>query len=155
MRIRNADGVLVAVPGKPSVMRHTTSASVEHQMTMNLVLARTLRADKIKRALAIIEEVYRGNPMTHDVWISFNQFSGGNINIRVVHCGKADQKIPRRHADELAVRTALTPRHLVRLKTSAFGLQVALNLPLMDWLTDLIWRRQVSRHPVGFWKIVG
>jgi hypothetical protein len=26
--------------------------------------------------------------MTYDVWISFNQFAGGNINIQVVHWWK-------------------------------------------------------------------
>jgi len=55
---------------------------------MNFALARALPTDKVKRALAILQEVYRGNPMTQDVWVSFNQFAGANLNIQVVHWWK-------------------------------------------------------------------
>ena len=55
---------------------------------MNLTLAHDLPSEKIKRALAILEEIYRGHPMTQDVWISFNQFAGRNINIMITHWWK-------------------------------------------------------------------
>jgi len=55
---------------------------------MNLTLARNLPADKLKRALALLHEVYGKNPMTHEAWISFNQFTGGNLNVMVVHWWK-------------------------------------------------------------------
>jgi len=56
---------------------------------MNLTLPRTLAPAKIKRALALLEESYRGHPTTQDVWVSFNQFTGGNINILLLHWSKA------------------------------------------------------------------
>jgi MscS family membrane protein len=55
---------------------------------MNFALARTLPTDKVKRALAILEEIYRRNPMTQEAWVSFNQFAGANLNIQVVHWWK-------------------------------------------------------------------
>jgi MscS family membrane protein len=55
---------------------------------MNFALVHNLPNDKVKRALAILEEIYRGNPMTQDVWISFNQFAGPNLNIQVIHWWK-------------------------------------------------------------------
>jgi MscS family membrane protein len=42
----------------------------------------------VKRAVAILREIYQGNPMTQDAWVSFNQFTGPNLNIQVVHWWK-------------------------------------------------------------------
>jgi len=55
---------------------------------MNLTLSRNLPAEKVQRALEILDEVYRKHPMTQDVWISFNQFAGRNINILITHWWK-------------------------------------------------------------------
>ena len=55
---------------------------------MNLVLAQQLPADKVKRALALLNEIYRGHPMTQDVWISFNRFATRHINILITHWWK-------------------------------------------------------------------
>ena len=42
----------------------------------------------MKQALALLQEIYRGHPMTREVWISFNRFAGRHINIQVVHWWK-------------------------------------------------------------------
>ena len=55
---------------------------------MNLVLPHALPAEKIKRALALLGEIYRGHSMTQQAWISFNQFSGANLNVMIVHWWK-------------------------------------------------------------------
>ncbi len=55
---------------------------------MNLTLPYSLPAAKIRRAVAILLEVYRGNPSTEDVWVNFTQFAGSNINIQVTHWWK-------------------------------------------------------------------
>lgn len=39
----------------------------------------------VKRALEILNEVYRNNPMAHDVIISFNKFNDFSLNLQVVH----------------------------------------------------------------------
>ena len=89
-RIRSPDGHLFAVPNK--TMGNATIANFSRRTSIKTVinfgLARTLPTVKIKRALAILAEVYRGHPMTQDAWISFNQFAGANINIMLVHWWK-------------------------------------------------------------------
>jgi MscS family membrane protein len=48
----------------------------------------------LKRALQILEEIYRSHPMTLDVWISFNKFADSALNIQVIHWWKStDQKV--------------------------------------------------------------
>jgi len=86
-RIRNPDGQLVAVPNKimGNAIITNITARPNIKTTMNLVLSQQLPADKVKRALALLEEIYRGNPMTADLSISFNRFAGRHININIVH----------------------------------------------------------------------
>lgn len=89
-RVRSSDGHLIAVPNK--TMGNATITNITQRphikTVMNFALAHTVPTDKVKRALAILEEVYRANPMTQDAWISFNQFAGANLNIQVVHWWK-------------------------------------------------------------------
>ena len=89
-RVRSSDGHLIAVPNK--TMGNATITNITQRPSiktvMNFSLIHTLPTEKVKRALAVLEEVYRANPMTQDVWISFNQFAGANLNIQVVHWWK-------------------------------------------------------------------
>jgi MscS family membrane protein len=89
-RVRNPDGHLVAVPNKTMGNAIITNITQRPSIktVMNLALARSLPPDKIKKALSLLEEIYRRHPLTQDVWISFNQFTGGNINIQIVHWWK-------------------------------------------------------------------
>ena len=49
--------------------------------------------DKVKRALKILEEIYRAHPMTADLLITFNRFADSALNIAVVHWwNSTDQK---------------------------------------------------------------
>jgi MscS family membrane protein len=89
-RVRNPDGHLVVIPNKTVGNATVTNVSERPgiKTVMNLALARTLGAAKVRRALAVLEEIYRGHPMTHTVSVSFNQFTGGNVNILIVHWWK-------------------------------------------------------------------
>ena len=89
-RVRNPDGQLIAVPNKTMGNAIITNITKRPSIktVLNFPLVRTLPTDKVKKALKILEEVYRNNPMTQDAWISFNQFAGGNLNIQVVHWWK-------------------------------------------------------------------
>lgn len=86
-RLRHPDGQIVAVPNKimGNAIITNVSARPNIRTTMNLVLSQQLPADKIKRALALLDEIYRGHPMTADLTISFNRFAGRHINIMVIH----------------------------------------------------------------------
>jgi MscS family membrane protein len=86
-RLRSAEGHLVAVPNK--TVGNATITNITQRpgikTTINLVLAHELPAAKVRRAIALLEEIYRGNRMTREAWIGFNQFAGANTNIQIVH----------------------------------------------------------------------
>ena len=52
---------------------------------MNLGITYDLPAAKVRRALQILEEVYRANPKTEDLIVSFNKFADSSLNIQVIH----------------------------------------------------------------------
>jgi MscS family membrane protein len=89
-RVRNPDGCLVAVPNKTMGNAIVTNLSRRPNIktVMNFTLPRSIPAPKLKRAVAVLNEVYRGHPMTKDVWVSFNQFTVDKLNIMVVHWWK-------------------------------------------------------------------
>ncbi|HTL59611.1 MAG TPA: mechanosensitive ion channel domain-containing protein [Candidatus Limnocylindrales bacterium] len=86
-RLRSAEGHLVAVPNK--TIGNATITNITQRpgikTVINLVLSRDLPAAKIRRAIALLEEIYRGHRTTREAWISFNQFAGANVNIQIVH----------------------------------------------------------------------
>jgi MscS family membrane protein len=89
-RVRNPEGYLVTVPNKTiggAIITNITGRS-SIKTVMNLALTHNTPTDKVKRAVALLEEIYRGHRQTQDVWISFNQFAGSNINIMIVHWWK-------------------------------------------------------------------
>ena len=89
-RVRNSEGHLVAVPnktmGNAAIANITRRSSIK--TTMNLALPQDLPETKVKQALELLNEIYRRHPMTQDVWISFNQFTGRNVNILILHWSK-------------------------------------------------------------------
>ena len=89
-RIRSSEGHLIAVPNKTMGNAIITNITQRPNIktVMNFALNRTLPTQKIERAIAILKEIYQSNPMTQDVWVSFNQFTGPNLNIQVVHWWK-------------------------------------------------------------------
>ncbi len=89
-RVRSPEGHLIAVPNKTMGNAAITNMSRRDTIktSMNLSLARNLPGEKVQRALKLLDEIYRKHPMTQDVWISFNQFAAGNINILIVHWWK-------------------------------------------------------------------
>ena len=86
-RVRNADGMVVTVPNKTMGNAIITNVSSRPNIrtTMDLLLAQSLPAEKVRRALAILKEVYGGHATTADLSISFNRFAGQNINISITH----------------------------------------------------------------------
>jgi MscS family membrane protein len=86
-RVRNLDGHLITVPNK--TMGNATIANITRRpnikTVMNIGITYDTPADKVKTALQILEGIYRGHPMTADVWISFNKFADFSLNILVIH----------------------------------------------------------------------
>jgi MscS family membrane protein len=86
-QIRNPDGHHVTIPNK--TMGNAIITNVTRRPTirteMNFGLTYNTPVEKIKRATFILEEIFRANPRTADLIISFNKFADSALNILVVH----------------------------------------------------------------------
>jgi len=85
-RIRNLEGHLAVIPNKTVANAAVTNISQRPSIktVLNITLSHDLPGAKVKRALALLGEIYKGHPLTQDVWISFNQFTGRNLNVLVM-----------------------------------------------------------------------
>lgn len=90
-RVRNLDGHLITIPNKTMGNATITNISARPNIktTMNIGITYDTPATKVKRALQIIEEVYKPHPKTFDCVIGFNKFESSALNILVVHWWKA------------------------------------------------------------------
>jgi MscS family membrane protein len=86
-RVRNGDGHHVSIPNK--LMGNAIITNITRRPTIksqiNLGLTYDTPAKQVARAVAWLEEIFRGNPKTKDVIISFNKFGDSALNILVVH----------------------------------------------------------------------
>ncbi|PYK58950.1 MAG: hypothetical protein DME21_14500, partial [Verrucomicrobia bacterium] len=86
-RVRNLDGHLITVPNK--TMGNATITNVTRRpnikTVMNIGITYDTPAEKVKRALQILQEVYKEHPKTFDCLIGFNKFADSALNIQVVH----------------------------------------------------------------------
>ena len=86
-KIRNLDGHLVTIPNK--TMGNATLTNITSRpnikTVMNIGITYDTPAEKVKRALAILEEIYQGNPNTKDLLVSFNKFADSALNLQIVH----------------------------------------------------------------------
>lgn len=85
--VRNLDGHHVTIPNK--LMGNAIITNITRRPTikteMNFGLTYDTPAEKVKRATALLEEIFRANPRTTDLLISFNKFADSALNIFVVH----------------------------------------------------------------------
>jgi MscS family membrane protein len=86
-RVRNLDGHLITVPNKAMGNAIITNITRRPNIktVMNIGITYDTPVEKVKRALEILHEIYRGHPKTHDVIISFNKFESSSLNLLVVH----------------------------------------------------------------------
>ena len=86
-RLRNLDGHLVAVPNKTMANASIVNVSKRPNIktVMNIGVTYDTSTENVKRAAAILNEVFKAHPMTADVWISFNQFADSSLNFLVIH----------------------------------------------------------------------
>lgn len=86
-RVRNLDGFLITVPNR--TMANANIVNVSQRPTiktaLNIGITYDTPAPRIERALQLIEEIYSGHPLTHDLQIGFDKFEASSINISVVH----------------------------------------------------------------------
>lgn len=86
-RIRNLDGHLVTVPNRTMANANLINVSRRPNIktVMNIGVTYDTPAEKVERAMQIIEDIYRPHPKTSDLIISFNKFESSSLNILVVH----------------------------------------------------------------------
>jgi len=86
-RVRNGDGHHVTIPNK--LMGNAIITNITRRPTiksqLNLGLTYDTPAQKVARAVALLEEIFRANPKTADLIISFNKFGDSALNILVLH----------------------------------------------------------------------
>jgi MscS family membrane protein len=86
-RVRSLDGYLITVPNK--TMGNSTITNITRRPNikteMNIGITYDTPAEKLERALDILNDVYGKHPMTQDLVISFNKFADSALNINVVH----------------------------------------------------------------------
>ena len=86
-RVRTLDGHLASIPNK--TVGNATIVNVTERPTikteMNLGVTYDTSSEQLRRALKIIEEVYRGHAKTTDLLVGFNKFADSALNIQVVH----------------------------------------------------------------------
>jgi len=86
-RVRSLDGHLVTIPNKTMGAATITNISARPNIktVMNIGVTYDTPAERVQRAIAILEEVLRPHPKTADLIISFNKFESASLNILVVH----------------------------------------------------------------------
>jgi MscS family membrane protein len=86
-RIRSVDGYLVTVPNKMMGNAVITNLSRRPSIRteMNFGLPYDTPAEEVRRVTVLLEEIFRANPRTSDLLISFNKFTDSSLNIFVAH----------------------------------------------------------------------
>jgi len=86
-RVRNLDGHLVTIPNKTLANANIVNVSKRPNIktVMNIGVTYDTPAERVERAIRILEEVFRPHPKTADLLISFNKFESSSLNILVVH----------------------------------------------------------------------
>ena len=89
-RIRNPDGHLITVPNKTMGNSMITNITRRPNIktTLNIGVTYDTSAEKLQEAVKIIESIYRGHEMTHDLIVGFNQFGDSALNVQVIHWWK-------------------------------------------------------------------
>jgi len=86
-RVRNLDGHHVTIPnklmGNAIITNITRRPNIKTEMNLGLTYDTTV--EKVKRATVILEEIFRANPKTADLLITFNKFGDSALNILIVH----------------------------------------------------------------------
>ncbi|MBQ7589237.1 MAG: mechanosensitive ion channel family protein [Verrucomicrobia bacterium] len=91
-RIRSfLDGYLVSIPNKTicNTLIQNISKRPSIKTEINIGVTYGTSADKLKRAIDLVSEVYRNNPQTVNLVVNFNKFNDFALNIQVVHWNKA------------------------------------------------------------------
>jgi MscS family membrane protein len=90
-RVRNLNGHLITIPnktmGNATITNVTSRPNIKTEMNIGVTYETSI--PKMRKAIQMLEEIYKAHPMTQDVWVSFNKFADSSLNIFVVHWWKS------------------------------------------------------------------
>ena len=106
-RVRTADGFLVTVPNKQ--VGNNTVTNITARPTIRTVLdfgvTYDTSAEQIRRAAALLREIFRAHPLTSEVTVHFNRFADFYLNLNVVWiCNTTDLTVYPVVLEELNLR---------------------------------------------------
>ena len=86
-QVRSLDGFVITVPNK--TIGNTTVTNITRRPTikteLNFGVTYDTSADRLERAVRLLEEIFGKHPRTKDVVVTFNKFLDSALNIQVVH----------------------------------------------------------------------
>lgn len=110
-RVRTLDGHLVSIPNK--TVGNAVITNIDRRpgirTVLNIGLTYDTPTERLRHALELLEEIYKSEPMTKDVVITFNKFTDSALNIEVAHWWNGtDQKAYLKGLQELNLRVKET-----------------------------------------------
>lgn len=89
-RVRTLEGFLVTVPNK--TVGNNTVTNIAARPTIRFTHAVGITYDtpapKVRRAIELLEEIYRAHPFTHDVIVRFDKFGDFFLNLNILWWSK-------------------------------------------------------------------
>ncbi len=143
-RLRHPDGHLITVPNK--AMGNSTITNVTRRpkikTEMNIGITYDMSAEKVRRAVSILEEVFRGHAMTADLMLSFNKFADSSLNIVVMHWWQG--------TDYRAYLAGMQEMNLaIKTRFDAEGISFAFPSQTLYVKQDSEWRMNKDELPEG------
>lgn len=90
-RVRTPDGNLVTIPNKTvadsAIVNLTARPTLRQQFTIGLTYDTS--PEKLEQAVALLKEIVRAHPLTHDVWVYWRDFSTSSLDILVIYWCKS------------------------------------------------------------------
>ena len=95
-RVRNLDGHHVTIPNKTMgnaiITNITRRPHIKTEMSIGITY--DTPTPKLKRAIQLLEEIYRAHPQTEELIVSFSKFADSALNVQVIHWWQGtDQKL--------------------------------------------------------------
>ena len=133
-QVRSLDGFVITVPNK--TIGNTTVTNITRRPTikteLNFGITYSTPADRLERAIRLLEEIFGTHPRTKEVIVTFNKFLDSALNIQVVHFWNGtDAKAQL--ADLQALNLAVKRRFDAEQIEFAFPTQTVYHRPEPDW----------------------
>lgn len=133
-RVRALDGFLITVPNK--TIGNTTITNITRRPTikteLNFGITYDTSADRVERAVRILEDIFKKHPRTKEATVTFNKFLDSALNIQVVHFWNGTDAAAQL-ADLQSLNLEVKRRFDAERIEFAFPTQTVYHRPEPDW----------------------